>query len=215
MEQWSVPRLWAGRTVAVLASGPSLKQSDADQIRAAGVPTIVVNSTFRLAPWADMLYAADKEWWEHKDNRDAHAFAGLKVSVASAGLAGVPGVLYLRDSGYTGFDPATTCLRTGRNSGYQALHIAMHTGARRILLCGFDMTNRAGSHWHGNHPRGLRDTHEDQFYGWRQNFETLLPALALRQIEVINCSAGMLECFPRNLLEAELAAINTKEKEAC
>lgn len=198
---WRVPRLWPGATVAIFASGPSMTQGVADQVRDAGVPAIVVNSTFRLAPWAALLYAADADWWQHPDNADAHEFSGLKVSVSS-----VRGVLKLRETGTNGFDPDPTSLRTGRNSGYQALHIAMHTGPERILLCGFDMTRRDGAHWHGEHPKGLRKTHEDEYVGWRAGFEALIPALHLRSIEVVNCSPkSALECFPRNLLEAELA----------
>ena len=41
---WTVPRLWPGATVAVLASGPSMSAAVAEEVRRSGVPTIVVNN---------------------------------------------------------------------------------------------------------------------------------------------------------------------------
>lgn len=200
--RWCVPRLWPSRTVAVLASGPSLTREQVELVRTAGVPAVVVNSTFRLAPWAAVLYAADPEWWDHRDNRDAHQFRGLKVSVSD-----VRGVLHLRDTGVNGFDPNPAALRTGRNSGYQALHLAMHTGAARILLLGFDFTNKSGSHHHGDHPPGLRSTDEAHFESWRPHFATLLPAALERGVAIVNCTPGSaIECFTFNNLGSELAA---------
>lgn len=76
---WSVPRCFEGGTVVVLASGPSMSQDVADRVMASGLPAIVTNSTFRLAPWAWMLYGADESWWNHPDNKDAHVFRGLRA----------------------------------------------------------------------------------------------------------------------------------------
>lgn len=195
---WTVPRMWAGRTVTILASGPSLTPEVAQQVRDAGLPTIVVNTSHRLAPWADLLYAADDAWWLHQDNRDAMQFAGLKVSVSQ-----VPGVLRLRNGGVTGFDPDPQSLRTGGNGGYQALHIAVHAGASKVLLCGYDLS---GCHWHGPHPSPLRRTEPDVYVRWRERFETLLPALAERVVDVVNVTPGSaLKCFRRGVLEDEIA----------
>jgi hypothetical protein len=186
MPYWQVPRLWAGRTVAVLASGPSMSAHTCDAAR--GLPAIAVNNTFRLAPWADMLYAADEDWWRH--NQDARQFAGLQVSVGN-----VKGVHRLRNTGALGFDADPTCVKTGSNSGYQAVHIAIHGGAERILLFGFDLR---GSHWHGDHPEGLRNTSDWAFANWRQRFAELAPIATRMGVAVINCTpASALDCFPR------------------
>ena len=68
---------WRGETAVIVAGGPS----------AAGVPLevargqakfIVINDSWRLAPWADALYASDFAWWGV--NHGAPAFRGLKIS---------------------------------------------------------------------------------------------------------------------------------------
>ena len=122
---WSVPLLWPGATVAILASGPSMSAAVASQVYAAGIPAIAVNDTYKLAPWAAMLYAADEAWWQRYP--EASLFAGLKVSVGSH-----PGVLRLKNSGVSGFDSDPACVRTGSNSGYQALRLSKRQARERM-----------------------------------------------------------------------------------
>jgi hypothetical protein len=172
-----------------------MSQDVAEQVRAAGIPAIAVNDTYLLAPWADMLYAADAQWWER--HPAAKEFAGLKVSVSA-----VPGILQLQNSGTDGFEPHRMAIRTGGNSGYQALHIAIHAGARAALLCGFDMSNKAGLHWHGAHPAPLRNTDDHSYVKWAQRFS----ALRDRGTDVINTTPGSaITCFPSMTLEEALA----------
>lgn len=202
MQAWTVPRLWEGKTVVVLASGPSMSKKIIDDVFASGFPTIVVNNTFQLAPWADMLYAADAAWWHAHPS--AAEFQGLRVTVQD-----VDGTAKLRCSGPTGFDPHPGAVRSGGHSGYQAVHIAMHAGARRILLCGFDMH---GTHWHGVHPEPLRNTAEGTYSRWVENFLALRDAAVERNIEIINCTPkSALICFPTSTLENALRQRPTNE----
>lgn len=194
---WRVPQMWTGRTVAVLASGPSMTPHVAAAVRS--IPTIVINDTFRLAPWAALLYAADAAWW--RANPDAHAFAGLKVTVDS-----VPGVESLRNSGSSGFDPDPQSIRTGSNSGYQGVHIAAQAGAARILLFGFDMSAAKGAHWFGAHRNGLVNTAPETYVRFIRRFSDLKTSLDALGVEVINCTPGSaLTCFPMRSLEEALA----------
>lgn len=191
---WSVPRMWEGQAVAVLASGPSMSQKIADRVK--HLPCIAINTTFRLAPWATMLYAADRAWWLHPEHGDAWQHPGMRVSIDD-----VPGVRKLHNSGVLGFDPNPECVRTGGNSGYQAIHIAAHAGASRILLIGFDMR---GGHWHGDHPQGLVNTVEETFHKWRGRFESLAASLP-KAVHVINCTPGSaLRAFESMELEHAL-----------
>lgn len=193
-----VPRLWPGEIVACVASGPSLTQADVDQLRGR-CKVIVVNDNYRLAPWADLLYAADEKWWDH--HHGVPEFAGIKVtwSVPAAkrwNLKRVPGV---RQPGLS-CDPAR--LHLGGNSGYQAINLAWLMGARRIVLLGYDMQAAPGkTHWFGDHPKPLQNN--GTFKRWIANMATIRPTL--HGVEVINCSrATALECFPRADLDLAL-----------
>lgn len=196
--KWRVPRMWEGATVAVLAPGPSLPADIGSLART--VPAIAVNDAFRRAPSAQMLYAADNRWWEV--HADALKFPGLKVSCDEK--IRFEQVLSLEQS--TGvFDPDPGRIATGMNGGYQAVHIAMHAGASKILLVGFDMK---GTHFFGLHPEPLRNTAPDTFALFRERFDRLAPVAQKMGIDIVNCTPGSaLTCFRRSTIEAELEGI--------
>jgi hypothetical protein len=137
-----------------------------------------------------MLYAADARWWDvHHD--DALKFAGLKVCIMPTPYKEI---LCLNNGGCEGFDDNPENLRTGHNSGYQAVHLAVHAGVNRILLCGMDMH---GGHWHKEHKLPLRTNSEAFFERCLQCFSKLAPELKRRGVEVVNCTPGSkLKCFP-------------------
>ena len=191
-----MPRFWVGQTVVVMASGSSMSMEVAEQVRDARLPVVVVNNTYELAPWADVLYAADEVWWQH--NPGAMQFCGLKVSVGA-----VPGVLHIKTTGMKGFDPNPAHVRLGGNSAYQAVHIAMHTGAKRILLCGIDM---GGGHWHPEHSAPLRATPTWAYERWITLFDGLAKAAKDVDVEILNCSPiSALKCFEFMRLEDAIA----------
>lgn len=214
MEFWCVERDWEGETCAIMASGPSMTYELSDRIRRLGVRSIGVNNQgidvknsagevkLAMCPWADILYAADQLWWHH--NREAAlAFKGIKVAIqpASGGLKRESEeVRMMGNGGRHGFDERNTHLRTGGNSGYQAIHLAVHLGVKKILLFGFDMHGKNGQHWFGYH--SWRDGHEGNYNLFRARFDTLAPELRKREIEVLNCTPGSaLECFTMSTIE--------------
>lgn len=204
---WSVPKMWEGQPCVILASGPSMSEEVAQTVRyAAGYRVIVVNNTIDLAPWADMLYAADVAWWMQHEKK-WRPFTGLKVSCADANP--YKDVLMLKVGSTEGFDPDPSIICTGGNSGYQAMCVAVHAGCSRILLCGFDM--RPG-HWHKEHAWPLRVTTEERYEQWVKRFATLVDPLARRGVVVQNCTPdSALQCWPQvDLLEA-LNVSNEKE----
>ncbi len=163
--------------------------------------TITINNTWELAPWADMMYAADASWW-NKYHPYTGRFTGLKVS-ASEECGRYADVLCLQYSERNGFDPDPAFVTKGGNSGFQAIHIAAHAGGSRILLCGFDMR---GGHWHGRHTYPLREHGDGIFAEWIERMATLKAPLAERGIEIINCTPGSaLKCWPFIPLEEALA----------
>jgi hypothetical protein len=209
---WSVEPEWAGETAAVIASGPSLTRQQTEFVRGkcraiavnnAGIDT--VNSDTQelipaMAPWADVLFAGDAKWWRCYQER-ALKFAGRKVTIKPT--LPWPEVYCLQQSlEHASFDPRPTHLVMGGNSGYMALHLAVHLGAKRILLLGFDMKdgNNKRRHWFGNHPPKLNS--RGNYAGWIRAFEKLAKCLPVRDVEVINCTPGSaLRCFRRSTLE--------------
>lgn len=194
-----VPRICPGGTVVCLASGPSLTKDDVDYCYGRADAIIAVNDTYRLAPFANAIMASDAAWWAvHKGVPD---FLGERYSL-EASACRVAGVKVLRRTGESGIETDPTGLRTGRNSGAAAINLAVHYGAARVVLLGYDMQATRGdrhSHFFGSHPFPLRRT--SNYTMFRQMFEHMVEPLAKLKVEVINCSRETsLRAFPRKPL---------------
>jgi hypothetical protein len=212
MTHWSITREWDGQTVAVLASGPSMTQEVAETVRLAGVRTIAVNNQAiptngkaAMAPWADILYAADYRWWHF--NKDAvMEFKGRRVAIDTQNDRWprelMEAVVFLRHGGADGFDERPDYIRSGGNSGYQGVHLAIKLGARRVVLCGFDMHSKRGEHWFGSH--FWRKGYNSRYDLFLNRFAKGAPELKARA-DIINTTPGSaLKCFPFMSLEDAL-----------
>lgn len=192
-----VERVWEGRTVVCIATGPSLTPEQIVTIRAAGVPTIVVNDAYLLAPFADVAYFADVKWWNwHKARPEWKAFAGERCSIwMGPGCCPDVEVHMLKNAMVSGLslDPGAIC--TGSNSGYQALNIAILTGAKRVVLVGYD--GRAGpdgrQHFFGEHP----DKSHAPYEVTRGRFGEMVAPAKKAGVEILNATPkSWVECFP-------------------
>lgn len=194
---------WQGRTVAVLASGPSSTPRASQLLREAGVPVIATNTTGKLG--CDILYGADVSWWTNRDNEWALSSEALLVTASvSVPFRKVHSVLV---TGLYGFDPVVGNIRTGMNSGYQAIHLALQTKPARLLVLGVDLTIKHGVHWHGLHSNGMSNPSERFLERCRPWFSALREIADKQGTSVINCSQiSKLDCFPISTLEKELAS---------
>lgn len=206
-----VVRDWPESTVFCLGGG-TITPAEVEAIRGAG-RVIAVNDAYRLAPWADALYAADRTWWHH--HRGVPDFTGEKYGMRSkvaterdrpfpdgvrvlhhaarAGLSDDPSTLYIGGSGES-------------NSGHQAIGLAVLKGARRIILLGYDLQLLANgrAHWFGDHPVAIRQ--RSNYLAYRKPFATLVEPLQARGITLLNASSHTaLTCFPRVTLADVLA----------
>ena len=187
-------KLTGGITAVCLASGPSLTTEDVGVVKSwrdrnlVGL-VVVTNTTFRIAPWADALYAMDRKWWnqyaaEVKQNFRGGSFGPTPCAINDLRVRGV------REA-------------RSRNSGAGAILLARSRGATKIVLLGYDAQHTGGqTHWHGKHPRGLGDARS--VGNWPKQFADL--AIQLASIEIINCSRETsLKCWPRQTIEAVLS----------
>lgn len=188
----TVPRCWPGETVTILGGGPSLTPVDVAAVRGQ-TRVIALNNAYQLAPWADVLYACDQKWWTW--HQGVPSFTGPKFSIAASDPVTWPDVQVLQNTGVLGLERQPTGLRTGYHSGYQAMNLAVHLGAARILLLGYDLkVGGAGrTHWHGDHP----DRQPSPYAAMLEAFPSIVAPLQDVGVEVINCSPGSaLRCFP-------------------
>lgn len=196
-----VPKLCPGGTVVCCASGPSLVREDVEYAHAKGATIVAVNDAYLYAPFAVALMASDAAWWIHKKPD----FTGLRFSL-DQNAKRVEGVICLQRTGDAGLELEPIGLRSGRNSGAAAINLAVHFGAARILLLGYDMSAPRGekhSHFFGQHKFPLRGGNP---YGmFRDMIGQMVGPLKKAGVEVVNCSRHTeLKCFPRQPLHEAL-----------
>ena len=182
---------WTGQPVVVVASGPSAAACDLEPIRGRA-RVIVVNSSWRLAPWADVLYASDGPWWASCAPAPAE-FTGLRATRSDDPVAGAQRVgmnigLGLQP-GQTGFVVRPAQIGWFDNSGAEAANLAIMLGSRRIALVGFDMHTRAGVHWHGEHGGDLRNPDDATLAAAAMALDSAAPSAAAAGVEIVNAAA--------------------------
>ncbi|MBP9035946.1 MAG: hypothetical protein KBG29_18780 [Pseudomonadales bacterium] len=187
---------WRGQTVVCLASGPSLTADDVEAVRLSGHPAIVVNCTFRAAPWAQVLYGMDRSFWQHYLPEIERTFAGTRVGVhlmpARYRCAAMKGV--------AGFRPYN-------NSGAGAISLAQYGGATRILMLGYDLQHTGGrAHHHEDHPRPLGNARATSVDRWVVRFAELRTRLDTAGVEYWNCTRETALDWPRMTIEEALRA---------
>lgn len=168
-----------------IASGPSLTETDVEAVKAwrgrsADRRVIVTNTSFRIAPWADVLYAMDRAWWRLYAEEVRRVFHGERVAPMSSCYG------------------ATSVSIKQRNSGAGAIALAISRGAEKIILLGYDGRVTDKTHWHGDHPKVLGNAGVSD--SWPGQFRDL--ARDVRgSASIVNCAPGTaIDAFPVGLL---------------
>jgi hypothetical protein len=215
---WRIPRMWDGETVVIAGSGESLSAEQLQSVRGKA-RVIVINDGYLLAPWADLHYFCDHKWfeWSRKYEHPAqHLFGKARATSLFWGFQGIRAALENAAAAHE-YDPTIRLIRndsrpenhkdghvhkeglcvtpngvrTGGNSGHQAINLAFHTGAGKILLIGFD---QHGTHWFGDHPTPSNP----DYSSLEKRYETLCAALKTQGVPIRNCTPGSkLNAFTR------------------
>jgi hypothetical protein len=129
--------------VFVVCTGPSLKGFDFERLR--GQHVIAVTNAFKFVPDFDCLVAIDWQFyaWNFEElsklDRIAYAVKEYFEDPIMYNM-GKMKVEFLERTGFEGIDYNDGCVRFGGNSGYTALNIAIHLGAKDIRILGMDLS---------------------------------------------------------------------------
>lgn len=187
---------WRRQTVVCIASGESLIQEDVNFVRNRA-KVITVNTSFRVAPWADAHYSSDRDFW-FSYIEEMRATCKGEFWSGDADLKGTDLYRCPFDKARRGLSTEPGILAWGGNSGYCAVGLAYQFGAARVVLLGYDM--QGSTHWHGEHPAHIRKPFNFPF--WLQEFEKLARDAKRVGLEIVNCSrATALDCFPKHTLQ--------------
>lgn len=198
---------WEGQTVVCLASGPSLCAEDVEAVKGRA-RVIAVNDAGRLAPWADVLYSSDPQWWKRYYKATPFVFDGPKYAIEKRPKSHRqdypwPDLEVLRNTGTDGLELDPSGLKTYQNSGGAAINLSVHFGAKRIVLLGYDMALGTNGRKHFCDGPGPSSPYGE----FRKRIGTMVGPLRQVGVTVINASRRTaLGCFPRATLAEALAA---------
>ena len=204
---------WSGETVACIATGPSLTAEQIVRVKDSGIKAIAINEAGLdrfvplAAPWADILYAADRRWWRYYIDEVPDGImrvSGEVIKEKRLNDTVIPAIdtialkMLDMDKGPMPKEPGSVV--SGGHSGFQALGLALSLGAKRILLLGYDCGG----------PK--RNCHEDrpevfcvhnQPQQWVQHYNRVPKEWP--DVEVINCSPiSKIACFKKRPIEEVL-----------
>jgi len=221
---WQVPRIWEGGDVWIIGGGPSVpKQFDIPDkviqsvIRGTSPSvyspymssihdkhTIGINVAYLLGDWIDFVFFGDSGFLLKHQHALAN-FQGLKISChpKADSLSWVKFVA--RDKSHAqGISSNPMRVSWNGNSGAAAISIAVHTGAKRVILLGFDMkvNEEDNQHWHDIYQRGTtmdqKRRRKMPFHRHLRGFPQIARDAKQMGVEILNASPdSAIECFQK------------------
>lgn len=165
---------------------------------------IGVNMSYKLGMWIDVVMFGDSGFFL-KERNGLATFPGIKVS-CNTGSQGERWIKHLGRDGSHSKGISTNPMLVGwnGNTGGAAINLAVHMGAKRILLLGFDM-NLDGTrmqHWHDLYGKGPvldeRRKRKLPFSRHITSFSFIAADAKRLGVEIINLSPGSsINDFPK------------------
>jgi len=222
---WNVPRMWEGGECYIIGGGTSMpRQFNVPKLLIEEVVSgkklpdeyspylsllhnrhvIGVNAAYTIGNWIDICFFGDMGFF-NKHMKQLVRFPGLKVSCNSV-VQRFSWVKFLKQSRVKGrgIAPRNTEVVWGLNSGAAAINLAVHTGAKRIVLLGFDMKldEHTQSHWHGLYKKRTPKDLERSFNKHLRIFPAIAKDAKKMGIEILNANPDSgLQVFKKVKLE--------------
>lgn len=202
MAFWTIKPDWKGEDCFIIAGGTSVTQEMVNSVKGHG-RTIVVNSSYSRALWADVLFFGDERWWTREVGLPGNKLASFPGVCATTSRAAKGDRLHRlhRIKPPPGLVDRPDSVVMERTSVQAAMNIAYHKRVGRIILLGLD--NRDGDNGR---------THHHDEYPWKRHKLTwdvkeeqlslTVPILRAAGILVYNTSAiSTIPFWPKRPLE--------------
>lgn len=214
VDYWHIERELEGQTVVLVGGGPSLADVDLEPLR--GRLTIFgMNNAYQKAPWCEYLFFADARWAHWHEDGLKH-YQGVLLTTAQPITRPLPDsirerarvVKNVKAPQWLWTTPPVMCRGSdaisGADSGALAIDLAVHMGAKRLILLGYDMKFKDGrTHWHPDHPMVTQlNTYTRRYLPQHPRIKAAADRLG---VVILNATEGSaIECYPRIKLEEAL-----------
>lgn len=227
---WKVPRMWEGGECWIIGGGPSIPKEfgvpdqviqgvlKGDLSPSAYSPylskihekhIIGINMAFHIGDWIDVIFFGDKGFLL-KNQKQLLVHPALKVGccplIEEFEHLGVKRLLRNHEHPY-GISERPDKVSWNGSSGAAAISTAVHTGVKRIILLGFDMTlGETGSqHWHPLYRVNGDPGRKLPFERHKRGFEFIARDAKRIGVEILNASPNstishLKKCSVKDLL---------------
>jgi hypothetical protein len=183
--------------IGIIASGPSATVQDAQKLRTCCDVVIAVNDSWRLCPEADVIYGTDMKWWKFAiDSIKKHFNGDLWTQRQQwTELPEEIGIKCMESECKPDICTESGKIHTGSNSGFAAINLAYHLGAKTIILLGYDMQLEGNKRHHDLVKRPDALNVGSNYNSFSKHFDSINPKK--HGIEILNASRRtLLNCFP-------------------
>ena len=189
--------------IGIVASGPSATTQDAQMLRDCCDEIIAINDSYRLCRgdddgkyFNDHIYGTDMKWWKYAIGDIMRDYDGnlWTQRVQWTEEPEALGIQCMESEAKPDLCSEPGKIHTGSNSGYAAINLAFHMGAKTIVLLGYDMRMKGNQrHWFNDRPEVLNiGSCYNQFIQSLNTIDT-----KKHGIEILNASRRTaLTCFP-------------------
>ena len=202
--------MFSGRTVTLIATGPSLTLQQVDAARDKGFALAGCNNVWQIVPDLELLYACNESWWTTYWSPELAAHPAAKWTTNREAAAAY-GLNWIAERNAPGLSSDPNIVHHGHGSGFTLLNLAFLLGAARIVLIGYDLAysrtydgkarqiGDSPRHYFGEYPKSLQHWPSARVQaGVHVELIALYESVAKQGlVEIINCSGGVMDCFPR------------------
>jgi hypothetical protein len=205
-----------GRTVAGIATGPSLTLSQIESARRKGFVLFGCNRVWEIVPDLEVLYGCNEGFWAHYwcealANHPAQKWTTNRVAADRFQLN------WIAERNAPGLSSDSAYVHHGHGSGFTLVNLAHLMGAERIVLLGYDMryapdydgvAHQIGSsprHYFGEYPSALQHWPSVKVRdGVHVELVELYESVAKQGlVEIVNCTPdSAVTCFPMRSIDA-------------
>lgn len=176
---WAPPSMWEGGTAFIIGGGPSLNSQDLSLLHHRHV--IGVNDAYSFGNWIDVCTFGDPGWSKVHDKKTVQRsdgsvhpglrrFRGLIVALNKELLLENRTDIRVMDREPNGFTKKRNKVGWNGNTGVASINLALHLGALKIVLLGFDFKSKGKeSNWHDNLRHPNKEVWQPNYNLWKRN----------------------------------------------
>ena len=196
----------------IIGGGPSLTDFDWSILKNKNV--LVLNRALEKVPNAIAVFWNDVTFHQNHQE-ELSKFGGVRISTTRYSLSHTCdcNIIWVKGNSYTSdmngpIEESPYTIRQGSNTGYSALNVAYHLGAKTIYLLGYDMNlNEGKTNWHDGYKNEVPNNNRTRLNNiFIQQFNGVKKTYLEKGIKIYNLNVDSnLKEFETKAIEKELA----------